>query len=64
MAQDTLVQLNRVATLYEVQFTLKDYFDRGEPWAKIAQVISKDRVLVVKVWEAGRARASERGKIL
>lgn len=64
LAQDTFKQLNRVATLYEVQFTLKDYFDRGEPWAKIAEVISKDRVLVVKVWEAGRERALERGKVL
>lgn len=64
LAQDTLKRLDRVATLYEVQFTLKRYFDQGVPWLQVAQVISKDRVLAVRVWEAGRSRALERGKVL
>ena len=64
LAQDTLKRLDRMATLYEVQFTLKEYFDQRQPWSKIARVISEDRVLTVKVWEAGRMKAMEGGKVL
>ncbi|MDP6776492.1 MAG: helix-turn-helix domain-containing protein [Candidatus Latescibacteria bacterium] len=64
LAQDTLRRLDRMATLYEVQYTLKQYFDEKQPWATIARVISEDRVLALKVWEAGRLKAREGGKIL
>ena len=64
LAQNTLKRLDRMATLYEVHFTLKEYFLEARPWSAIAQVISQDRVLAVKVWEAGKAKAMEGGKIL
>jgi transcriptional regulator with XRE-family HTH domain len=63
LAENTLKRLDRMATLYEVHFTLKAYFDERQPWSKIAQVISQDRVLSVKIWEAGKAKALEHGRV-
>jgi|GEM_PF-1767115 transcriptional regulator with XRE-family HTH domain len=63
LAENTLKRLDRMATLYEVHFTLKAYFDERQPWSRIAQVISQDRVLAVKIWEAGKAKAQEHGRV-
>jgi len=64
LTHDTLKQLDRMATLYEVHYTLKTYFEQRQPWARMAAVIGKDRVLALKAWEAGRAKALAHDRVL
>jgi len=62
LAHDALARLDRLATLHEVYHTLKQYFEQRQPWSKMAALIGKDRVLTVKVWEAGKRKAQSHQK--
>ena len=57
LAHDALARMDRLATLHEVYHTLKQYFEQRQPWSRMAALIGKDRVLTVKVWEAGKRKA-------